>query len=86
MNLRQVKPNDDLWPQVGELFPRAVAWLDDPTDDGDYRFFSATDESGTFLGGSVIDLGTLVFGPLSDLPAGFLEDIEVLEPEHRRDR
>jgi len=83
MNIREVEPNDDLWPQMAELFSRAVAWLADPADDGDYRFFAATDDTGTFLGGSVIDLGTLLFGPLADVPAGFLEDIEVLEP-HRR--
>lgn len=84
MNIREVKPNDALWQQVADLFPRAVAWMNDPSDDGDYRFFLATDESGAVLGGSVIDIGTLTFGPLSGVPAGFLEDVEVLEAHRRK--
>ena len=80
--IRHVKPGDDVWPQVAELFPRAVGWLDDPNDEDDYAFFAASDEAGTFLGGSVIAVGRLRFGPLSETTAGFIEDVEVLEP-HR---
>ncbi len=80
----QVKPGDDLWPQVAELFPRAVRWLEDPNDEDDYDFFAASDEAGRFLGGSVVAIGRLRFGPLSETTIGFLEDIEVLEPHRRK--
>ncbi len=85
MKIHEVKSSDSVWPQVAALFPSSVAWLDDPKDDGDYRFLAATDDSGNLLGASVIEISNLVFGPLSDVPAGFLEDIEVLEA-HRRKR
>lgn len=84
IEIRQAEPDDDLWPQVAELFPRAVGWLNDPHDDGGYSFFVATDNENTFLGGSVIDVGTMRFGPLSDVIIGFLEDIHVLEAHRRK--
>ena len=84
INIKQTKTNDDLWPQVAELFPRAVQWMDDPNDDSDYHFFAAIDDSAKFLGGSVIEIGTLKFGPLSEVNAGFLENIHVLEPHRRK--
>jgi ribosomal protein S18 acetylase RimI-like enzyme len=82
--VRRVTPDDALWPSVAGLFPQAVLWLGDATDEGDYCFFAVTDDRGVFLGGSVIDLGTLHFGPLADTPTGYLEDIEVLEVHRRR--
>ena len=84
MNIRETKPGDDAWPQVADLFPRAAGWLNDPRETGDYRFFVATDDNGSLLGGSVVEIGTLWFGPLSHVRAGFLEDIEVLEPHRRK--
>jgi len=69
---------------VADLFPRAVGWLNEPTETGDYRFFGATDDNGVLLGGCVLEIGTLRFGPLSNVPAGFLEDIAVLK-QHRRE-
>jgi len=83
-HVAEVTPNDPLWPVVSELFPRAVGWLADPNDDGDYHFLAAADERGTFLGGGVIDVGAMSFGPLADRTIGFLENIEVLEPHRRR--
>jgi ribosomal protein S18 acetylase RimI-like enzyme len=84
MDIREAKPGDVAWPQVAKLFRRAVGWLEDPGETGEYRFFVATGDSGSLLGGSVIEIGTLRFGPLSDVSAGFLEDIAVLE-SHRRE-
>ena len=84
MNIRETKPGDDSWPQVADLFPRAAGWLNDPRETGDYRFFVATDDHGSLLGGSVVEIGTLWFGSLSDVRAGFLEDIEVLEPHREK--
>ncbi len=84
MRVRESKPGDGLWPQIAKLFPRAVAWMNGPDDEGDYHFLAATDDTGTFLGASVIDIGPLGFGPLKDVLAGFLEDIEVLGPHHRK--
>jgi ribosomal protein S18 acetylase RimI-like enzyme len=83
MNIREAKPNDEVWEKVADLFPRAIGWLNDPNEIGDYRFFIATDDNDFFLGGSVIEIGTLRFGPLSDVKTGFLEDIAVFE-SHRR--
>ena len=83
MKIREANPRDGIWPQVAALVPVSVGWLNDPCDDGDYRFLFATDEGGNFLGVSVIEIGTLYFGPLSEVAAGFLEDIEVVEA-HRK--
>lgn len=83
VKVTQCSPSDPLWPQIAEMFPRAIKWLDDPNDDGNYHFFAATDDDGAFVGGSVIDIGNLRFGPLSDMQIGFLEDIQVSTP-HRR--
>jgi ribosomal protein S18 acetylase RimI-like enzyme len=87
MNIIVVKviPADVQWPSMVRLFPRAVRWLKNPTEEGDYHFFAATDDGGTFLGGSVIEVGTLRFGPLSEMPAGYLEDIHVIETYRRQD-
>jgi len=81
--VREVKPGDEVWPAVAGLFPRAVRWSEDPTDEGEHHCFAAMSERGLLLGGSVIEVGTLRFGPLSEMSAGYLEDIQVLE-EHRR--
>jgi len=83
MHIAECKQGDDLWPTVAELFPRNVAWMNDPTDDGDYHFFAATDDHGVFLGATVIDIGPMGLGPLCDMTTGFLENIEVLQ-EYRR--
>ena len=83
IHVGQVTPGGDLWPKVARLFPRAVRWMNDPKDEGNYRFFAATDDGGFFLGGSVIDIGRMRFGPLSETVVGFLEDLEVLAPYRR---
>ena len=80
----QVQPGEALWPKVAALFPRVMRWMQDPRDGGDYRFFAATDGRGAFLGASVMDVGPMHFGPLSDVTIGFLEDIHVLEPHRRK--
>ena len=82
--VKQVKPGDALWPSTAELFPRAVQWRDDATDKGDYCFFAATDNRGVFLGGSVVAIGPLLFGPIAETLVGYLEDIEVLEAQRRK--
>ena len=84
VQIRQTTPGDALWPLVAGLFPRAIGWMNDPNGNGDYRFFAATGDAGTFLGGSVIDIGRMGLGPLSETIIGFLEDIEVLEPHRRK--
>ena len=85
MKIREANPDDVAWPQVAALFPKAVGWLNGATDKGDYRFLVAIDESDNLLGASVVDIGNLVFGPLSKVSAGFLENIEVVEA-HRKKR
>ncbi len=72
------------WPPVAALFPRAVRWMNDPKDGGNYHFFAATGNDGRFLGGSVIDIGNMRFGPLAEKKSGFLEDIHVAESERRK--
>ena len=83
ISVRTVGPESDEWGGVVKLLPRAVVWSEDPNDTGDYHFLAATDETGRFLGGCVIDIGPMGFGPLAEETIGFLEDIEVIE-EHRR--
>jgi hypothetical protein len=67
--VRRVVPDDDVWPSVAGPFPQAVRWLGDATDEGDYCFFAGTDDRKVFLGGSVVDISPLQFGPLADTPA-----------------
>lgn len=82
--IKRVKPGDAAWPSVAALFPRAVRWMNDPKDGGDYHFLSATGEGGRFLGGSVMEIGRMRFGPLAETKAGFLEDLQVSESERRK--
>ncbi|MBT3192136.1 MAG: GNAT family N-acetyltransferase [Verrucomicrobia bacterium] len=78
-----MKQGDEHWPDVADMFPSAVGWATDPAEGGDYHFFVAVAEDGDAVGGSVIEIGTLRFGPLADMPVGYLEDILALE-DHRR--
>ncbi len=82
--VRKLAEDDPLWRFVEEHFPRSVRYLRDPKDDGDYHFFIALDEAGAYLGGSVIDIGAIDYGPLKGRMEGFLEDIEVEEAFRRR--
>ena len=80
----KVEAGDRFWPLVCEHFPRAVRRLLDPSDQGEYHFFVAIDMRLRFLGGAVIDVGPIGYGPLAGRMAGFLEDIEVGEPFRRQ--
>ncbi len=80
--VKQIHESDPLWHPMAAEFPEEVAWFEDPGDEGDYHFFAAS-EGGEFIGGCVVDVSPLGFGPLAGMMAGFLEDISVLE-EHRR--
>jgi ribosomal protein S18 acetylase RimI-like enzyme len=82
--ITQVLPEHERWPEIAALFPRAAAWVADPSEEGDYHFLLATGEDGTVLGGSVIEIGTLRLGPLADMPIGYLENILVLAPQRRK--
>lgn len=73
-----------MWLPVAAFFPRAVRWMGDPKEGGNYHFFAATGDGGRFLGGSVIDLSSMRFGPLAKTKSGFLEDIHVVESERRK--
>ena len=84
MKIHETNSSDSLWPQVAILFPAAVSWLENPKDGADYHFLVAADDDDNLLGATVIEIGNLVFGPLSDVPAGFLENIEVLEAQRRK--
>lgn len=79
-----VEPDEPIWPRLAALFPRQVEYMRAPGDAGNYTFFAAVDEGGAFLGGCVIDIGPLRFGPLGDRTAGFLENVEVPEAFRRR--
>jgi len=81
--VQECGPDSETWGGIAELFSEAVAWTEDHNDTGDYHFLAATDEGGLLVGGCVIDIGPMGFGPLSEQTIGFLENIEVLE-EHRR--
>jgi GNAT superfamily N-acetyltransferase len=82
--VRECGPGDDFWAGMTGLFPRAVAWTEDPGDTGSYHFLAATDRAGHLLGGSVVDIGPMGFGPLAGMTVGFLEDIEVIEAHRRK--
>jgi len=64
-HVEKVAEGDPLWLLVCEHFPRSVEWLHNPNDDGDYHFFLAVAPQGAFLGGAVIDIGPIGFGPLA---------------------
>ena len=83
MDIVETQPGHALWPQVALLVPDAAGWNADPEDGGDYRFLAAVGETGEVLGATATEIGTLLFGPLGEVPAGFLEDLEVREA-HRR--
>ena len=80
----KVEAGDRFWPLVCEHFPRAVRRLLDPSDHGEYHFFVAIDVRLRFLGGAVIDVGPIDYGPLAGRMEGFLEDIEVGEAFRRQ--
>lgn len=81
--IERINVNGPYWPLVLEHFSRQVKWLDDPEDEGEYEFFIALDKDEHYLGGGVIDVSDMHFGPLSEMMVGFLEAVEVL-PEFRR--
>ena len=83
MFIRQVNPTDELYPKMLSRFPSTARYLADPSDKGDYRFFAALEDDQVVIGGAVIDIGELQFGPLSQMIVGFLENIEVDEPFRR---
>ena len=82
--INEVTPEEDLWPVVRERFWRAVSWMEDPGDEGDYHFFVAVDGGGRFLGGAVIDVGPMRFGPLAEVTVGFIEYVHVAREFRRR--
>jgi GNAT superfamily N-acetyltransferase len=83
-HIEKVAEGEPLWPLVCEHFPTSVKYLGDPEDDGDYHFFVAVDGGGHFLGGAVIDVGPIDYGPLAGRMEGFLEDVEVAEARRRQ--
>ena len=82
--VKECERDTDVWREIAALFGRAVAWAEDPGDTGSYHFLAATDEAGSFLGGSVIDISPMGFGPLAETTVGFLEDIEILGAHRRK--
>jgi GNAT superfamily N-acetyltransferase len=82
--IEEVTAEDDHWPLVRERFWRAVSWMRDPDDDGDYHFFAALDGDDHLLGGAVIEVGRMRFGPLADVTVGFLEYVHVAEGSRRK--
>lgn len=84
MIIRQVERNDELYPAMLERFPRTARYIADPEDTGEYHFFAAIDAHGGVVGGAVIDIGKLSFGPLKDMTIGFLENTDVDEACRRR--
>ena len=82
--IEEVTAEEDAWPLVREHFWRAVSWMEDPADGGDYHFFVALDDGGRFLGGAVVDVEPMRFGPLAEVTVGFLEYVYVAEEFRRR--
>jgi GNAT superfamily N-acetyltransferase len=84
MIIRQVKPADERYAGMLHRFPGTARYIADPADSGDYRFFAVLEDGQGIIGGAVIDIGELGFGPLKRMVVGFLEHIEVDEPFRRR--
>ncbi len=84
MQIRHVNPTDELYPVMLQRFPSTARYIADPQDPGDYHFFAAVEGEHGVIGGAVLDLGPLRFGPLAEMTVGFLENIEVDEPFRRR--
>ena len=84
MMIRQVHPTDKLYSEMLSRFPSTAKYIAAPADKGDYRFFAALGDDQGVIGGAVIDIGELQFGPLAQMIVGFLENIEVDVPFRRR--
>jgi GNAT superfamily N-acetyltransferase len=84
MIIHRVEATDLLYPAMLRRFPSTARYIADPDDDGHYHFFAAVDDDQGVIGGAVIDIGELNFGPLKHMTVGFLESIEVDEPFRRR--
>jgi len=83
MNIRRIEQTDPLYPAMLARFPSTARYIADPADHGEYHFFAAVDPAAGVVGGAVIDIGPLGFGPLGEMTIGFLENIEVDEPVRR---
>lgn len=77
MQIIEVEAGDARYAQMLGRFPSTARYIADPADDGDYHFFAAVMDDGRIVGGAVIDVGPMEFGPFKDVTIGFLEDIEV---------
>lgn len=84
MHIQKIEPDDTLYPAMLERFPSTARYIADPEDHGEYHFFAVVSPDGVVIGGAVIDVGAMGFGPLKDMTIGFLENIEVDEPYRRR--
>ncbi len=84
MKICKVEEGDALYPAMLELFPSTARYIADPNDHGNYHFFAAVDEQAGPIGGAVIDIRPLGFGPLAEMMTGFLENIEVDEVWRRQ--
>lgn len=83
-NINEVTENDLLWDCICQYFPNAVKWQKDLSDKGDYHFFAVSDDQGSFLGGAVIDIGKMYFGPLADEKVTYLENLYVVDNKRRK--
>jgi hypothetical protein len=57
------------------LFPRVMKWCNKPGDKGDYYFFEASGSGPFLLGGIVVDVGPISYGPFRHDNIVFIEDI-----------
>ena len=84
MTVREIQPDDPLYPAMLRRFPSTARYIADPKDHGEYHIFAAVDPEHGVVGGAVIDVGAMGFGPLAAMTVGFLENIEVNEAFRRR--
>lgn len=84
MQITRVDSSSPHYPTMLARFPSTAGYIADPKDDGDYHFFAAIDPEQGIVGGAVIDIGEMGFGPLGHIMIGYLENIEVDEPMRRR--
>jgi hypothetical protein len=58
-----------------DLFPRVMKWCNKPRDKGGYYFFEASGSGPFLLGGIVIDIGPMAYGPFRCDNIIFIEDV-----------
>lgn len=75
MKIINISERHKLWQQIKMLFPRVMRWRNNHKDRDNYYFFGAIDSDSNILGGIVIDVGPMAYGPFRRDNIIFIEDV-----------